>query len=153
ATEGVPYTGTVATFVDLDPSGLPGSYSATIDWGDGNMSAGAVSLIAGVLTITGANTYAEAGSYPIQVTIHDVGSTTSASTANVADAALNAAGVDVAAIQGIAFSGPVATFTDDNPTAPLSDYTATIDWGDGSVSAGVVSVVAGVLTVSGTNTY
>jgi hypothetical protein len=56
----------------------------------------------------------------------------------------------------------VATFTDDNPTAPLTDYTtspggAVITWGDGSSpSAGTVTQPGGlgtVFEVSGTHTY
>jgi RHS repeat-associated protein len=36
------------------------------------------------------------------------------------------------------FSGAVATFNDAGSPAPLADYTAIIDWGDGTSSAGVV---------------
>jgi Bacterial Ig-like domain len=55
------------------------------------------------------------------------------------------------------FHGPVASFTDGNPTAPPSDFTATIDWGDGTpLTAGTVSQPGGVGTafiVSGAHTY
>ncbi len=55
------------------------------------------------------------------------------------------------------FHGPVASFTDANPTAPLSDFTATIDWGDGTpMTAGTLSQPGGVGTafiVSGSYTY
>jgi subtilisin-like proprotein convertase family protein len=37
----------------------------------------------------------------------------------------------------------VATFTDTNPAGQLSDYQATIDWGQGDVLAGTVSAIAG----------
>jgi len=48
----------------------------------------------------------------------------------------------------------VATFTDSNPDGKLGDYTATIDWGDGTTSSGTVSAdaVSG-LDVSGGHTY
>ena len=48
----------------------------------------------------------------------------------------------------------MATFTDPGGPEALSDYSATIDWGDGHTSAGVISVsAAGVFTVSGGNTF
>ena len=134
-------------------------YSATIQW-DSNpahTSAGTISLVAGVLTVSGTNTYAEKGSYPVSVTINDTdGSNANASsTATVADAALSATGVNVSATEGQSFTGPVATFTDGNPNAPLSDYSATIQWDSNPAhtSAGTIALVSGVLTVSGTNTY
>ena len=43
ATEGSSFTGAVATFTDDDPSGTASDYTATITWGDGNTSAGAIS--------------------------------------------------------------------------------------------------------------
>lgn len=54
------------------------------------------------------------------------------------------------------FTVPVATFTDSNPTAPLGDFTASIDWGDTTTSLGAISQPGGTgtaFTVSGTHTY
>ena len=63
-----------------------------------------------------------------------------ASTANVADAALTAGALTVpAATEGQAFSGQLATFTDADPNAAASDFTAMIDWGDGRTTAGTVA--------------
>ena len=51
----------------------------------------------------------------------------------------------------------MATFNDANPMAPISDYTATIDWGDGTPnSQGTIIQPGGVGTtfeVLGTHTY
>ena len=48
----------------------------------------------------------------------------------------------------------VATFTDGNPLAGADDFTATIDWGDGTSSAGTVTPLGGgVFAVSGTHTF
>ena len=51
----------------------------------------------------------------------------------------------------------VGTFTDANPTAPISDFTATIDWADGSPnSIGIITQPGGVGTpfdVTGGHTY
>ena len=52
-----------------------------------------------------------------------------------------------------AFSGTVANLTDGDPGAPVSDFTATIDWGDSSTSPGTVSGSGGNYTVAGDHTY
>lgn len=51
------------------------------------------------------------------------------------------------------FTGTVADLVDGNPHAPLSDFTATIDWGDGSSSSGTVSGSGGSYSVSGSHAY
>jgi hypothetical protein len=49
---------------------------------------------------------------------------------------------------------PIATFTDANPNATASDFTATIDWGDGSTTAGtIVAQSGGGFAVDGEHTY
>jgi len=59
----------------------------------------------------------------------------------------------VAAAEDAAYSGPVATFTDSDATQPASNFTATIDWGDGTSSVGTVTGASGSFTVAGTHTY
>jgi hypothetical protein len=52
------------------------------------------------------------------------------------------------------FGGTVANFTDANTTSTMADFTATIDWGDGSpTTAGTVSGEGGSYSVSGSHTY
>src|SRR5262249_6851045 len=51
------------------------------------------------------------------------------------------------------FSGAVATFANTNPANPSTDFTATIDWGDGTTTTGTVTGGAGTFTVSGSHTY
>ncbi len=48
-----------------------------------------------------------------------------------------------AAIEGTATTATVATFTDSNPADAASLFAATINWGDGTTSAGVVTAVTG----------
>ncbi len=55
-----------------------------------------------------------------------------------------------------AFTVPVATFTDSNPTAPLAGMAATITWGDAISSAGTITQPGGpgtTFTVTGTHAY
>src|SRR5207302_1207205 len=160
ATEGAEYTGTVATFTDPDASSTASQYSATISWGDGSSSAGTVSgASGGPFTVTGSHTYAEEGTYSISVVIQDVDNPTNSATATgsatVADAALTAGQPAViSATEGSTVSGTVGSFSDANSGATAADFTATIQWGDGSSSAGVVSgPTGGPFTVSGSHLY
>lgn len=159
AVEGNAFNGSVATFSDPDPTGAPADYAATIDWGDGTpASGGAITKGAdGTFTVIGGHTYADEGSYHVTVTITDgdVPYNTAAvvDPATIDDAPLSAAGV------GFLSTNPVehtlATFTDSNPQAPVSDFTATIDWGDGTpLTEGQVSgATGGPFTVAGSHTY
>jgi hypothetical protein len=159
ATEGAKFTGTVATFTDPTITSTAAEYSATIDWGDGSSSAGTVSgPTGGPFTVSGGHTYAEEGTYAIKVTITDIDTTTNTataiSTADVADAALTASPA-CSATSSLIYNGPTATFTDAaSPSGTLSDFSATIDWGDGTVTAGTVTGPnGGPYTVSGSHTY
>ncbi|MFL5338898.1 MAG: TIGR03118 family protein [Gemmataceae bacterium] len=56
--------------------------------------------------------------------------------------------------EGATFNGTVATFTDLNPNATTTDFTATINWGNGVTAPGVVTAVGGgVFNVSGSNSF
>src|SRR6202011_4071197 len=70
------------------------------------------------------------------------------------DQAISAQGTTFSATEGASFSGTVATFTDPDANAIASDYSATVDWGDGSSSPGTVGgPTGGPFTVSGSHTY
>jgi hypothetical protein len=158
ATEGSdPASQAVATFTDPGGAEPVGYYSATIAWGDGSSSAGVSTFDPNTqqFTVSGHHAYAEEGSYPVAVTIQDGSSpnVTVSSTAIVADAPLSAVPVTHNAIAGGPFSGAVATFTDADPNGTLGDYTATVLWGDGTTSVGVIALSGGGYTVSGSHTY
>jgi PKD repeat protein len=149
---------TVATFTDPGGAEAPADYSATIAWGDGTSSAGVITLSNGVFTVQGDHTYAEEGSYPVTTTVsHDSApAVTVTSTARVSDPAVTATGgFTVDAVEGVLSAvQAVATFTDPGGAEdPQHDYIATIAWGDGSSSAGVITLGNGVFTVSGSHTY
>lgn len=156
ATEGAVFSGPVATFTDPDTSSMATDYTATIDWGDGTSSSGTISGSGGKFTVSGTHTYADEGTYKVTVTIRDVdtptNTATAISTANVADAALTSACAMPTTISP-AYAGPTATFTDANTSATSADFTATINWGDGTTTTGTVVGAAGSFTVNGAHTY
>jgi hypothetical protein len=156
--EAAAFNGTVATFADSDLSKTPASFTVTINWGDGTSSAGTVSGGPGSFTVTGQHTYADEGAFSFTVTVTETGpggaTASSSATATVTEAdALSGSPVAINATASLPFSGPVATFTDTNTANVPGDFTATIDWGDGTTTAGVVSGGGGTFTVSGTHTY
>jgi hypothetical protein len=155
--EGANFSGPVAIFTDNDTSQPASNFAATIDWGDGNTTAGVVSGSAGSFTVAGTHRYADEGSFTVSITVTDTANAVSASATGTATLAegdvLVGTGLTIAATQGVVFNGAVATFSDTNTTNTASDFTATINWGDASTTAGVVSGGSGAFTVSGSHTY
>jgi hypothetical protein len=149
---------TLATFTDPAGAETIGDYSAVINWGDGTApGAGTISNAGGTFTVRGAHAYAEEGNYTITITIKHDSATPDAvvtSSALVADQAVTGTGVDVSAVEGLKFAGQtVATITDPAGAEPVSDYGATINWGDGSSSAGTIVASGGSLSVTGDHLY
>jgi len=168
ATESVALRATtaVATFTDSNTADRANDFRATINWGDGT-TATAFDVVGsnGSFTVQGGHTYADEASAPVSVTIvrtSDNATATASGTVAVAEADhLGPQGVAIAATQGQTFSGTVATFFDSDTFNVAGDFTATIDWGDGTTSGGTVSrdffrssaFNIDIYSVSGTHTY
>ncbi|QDU24237.1 beta strand repeat-containing protein [Urbifossiella limnaea] len=162
AVEGTTLTALVATFTDTDPTRPTSAYTATITWGDGTTSAGVITQPGGAGTafqVSGSHIYQVDGPYPITVLIqNDNGSrTTTTTTATVTEAgiATNPAPLVIRGQQNVALVGvDVATFTSGNPFETAANFAASIAWGDGTTSAGVIVVDAfGTFHVQGIHTY
>jgi hypothetical protein len=69
------------------------------------------------------------------------------------DPPITASGTTINAIEGTQFTGTVATFTDPDLMATAGEYSATITWGDGASSPGVISGGNGSFTVTGSHMY
>ena len=149
AVEGVAFSAVVANF-----TGGAGPFTATIAWGDGQTSPGSIS-IPNANAVSGSHTYSEEGSYTVSVTVTDsTGSTANGNAStSVADAALIVTGASVSAVEGAGFSGTLASFTDADPSGVVTDYGATINWGDQTSSAGTVTANGGGFVVSGSHVY
>jgi hypothetical protein len=158
--------------------------STVVNWGDGSAAQtltaanlAAVGSPDGVIyTVSTSHIYKEEGTYAYTVTVTDDGGavTIFSGSAIVADAPLSPSATQpvvatkeatiypVPVFSPPLFSGPVASFTDANPGPPtgsstIADFTATIDWGDGTpMTAGTISQPGGAGTayiVSGMHTY
>jgi hypothetical protein len=170
ATEGVAFSAIFAS-TSAVKGGSPGG-GPVIDWDDGTASAGTMRL-EGCFTpplggntvctygVRGQHTYSGAwNGINIRVQITDIGGDHSSCTTNAFDVIATGPpppGGDVLsnprllltrATVGTPVTGVIATFSDSNPSAVVSDFTALIDWGDGTQSVGVVGGSGGALSVS-----
>jgi hypothetical protein len=170
AVPGVPFSGVIATFSDSNPSAVASDFTAWITWGDQLIGEGVVSGSAGAFSISGSHTYDLSGPLTASVAISEF----AWPPPSYSPTLLKAAGTVVvtreaqppgppppggdalsdptlqltSATVDVPVTGVIATFTDSNPSAITSDFTALINWGDGTQSAGVVSRSANTFSVS-----
>jgi hypothetical protein len=157
-------TVTVATFTASSGS----SFTAKISWGDGHVSDGTVTSTGGSsYSVSGSNTYAAAGDFPLGITILSSGTPVAfvQEDVAVAPAALTALGMSLSPTQGQALNDVVvAHFTDADPNRSAQDYSVSLDWGDDPVpwtgpnpppdSVGtVIAEGNGTFAVLGSHTY
>jgi hypothetical protein len=155
----------IAAFTDPDPTASASQYTASVNWGDGSPSVfGTITRTAGMtsapstFTVAASHVYTDAGSFLICMRVQDVDNRNGASgcaSANVDEAPMSVRGLTGALINP--YCDAVATIADSNPAAFSGDYTTTIDWGDGTTSAGTVARMsdwaAGQFAVQGCHTY
>lgn len=151
--QGFAISGYVADFTTSEASPSIGDLSAVIDWGDGSATAGTIqtSVIAGLFTVSDTHTYASAGVYSISVNVvdaSDFGNETAFNNATILDAPLIVTGAYFPTSLNVAFNESIATFADLNPYATIIDFTATINWGDGSPLA-----AATIMRIGSSNSY
>src|SRR5262249_51249574 len=148
-------TGSVvlATFTDGNPSAPLADFTPTVNWGGTLLGTPtvAVQLVSRTASVSnwevlGSATYAEKGNYVASVTVADIGGskfTTSNSTISVADAPLTdtTPATTLNAVPGAATGNvTLMTFSDNDPSAPLADFTPTVDWGGTLVGTSTASV-------------
>jgi hypothetical protein len=133
-------------FTDANRNATVADYTAVVNWGDGSSDHStaanpAVSVVAnanGGFDVVGSHTYAAAASgLTLSVTVRDVGGAapiSASATLGVADAALSAGQLTPpSATEGVSTGNVVLFhFTDANRNATVADYTAVVNWGDGS---------------------
>jgi hypothetical protein len=157
----VPFQGTVAAFSSSDSTATAADFTATINYGDGTPSAsGTVVAAPGGFLVVGAHTFTTANPIePVTVTITDTrgfGQATANSVATITSPGglLTPFGQSVSFVAGTLYKAVVASFTDSSPLAVPGEFTASINWGDGTASsAGTVAISGAGFKVSGSHTY
>jgi len=150
----------VASFIDTSGTGA-GSYSATIDWGDGINSPGTVTGSKGLFFVKGTHTYTEEGTYSLSVHLHkgntDLG--TASGDIVVADAPLTGRAVPSlnSTTGGFLNNVLVAGFTDTDktntpadPQGAPGDYVATVTFLQAN---GLSSTSIGRIVPNGGNSF
>ena len=137
-----------------DPDGAP--WGVVVNWGDSSSTSFFLNS-AGALG-SQSHTYAEEGNYMVTETVTDFTSQSQAKTfqVNVSDPDVSASGQSVSAVEGASTSALVATFTDPGGPESIGNYSADINWGDGSatqVGAGAITLNGSTFEVRGTHTY
>jgi len=130
-------------------------HMAQVEWGDESSSSSTVYETPGVGggTVEDSHVYADNGVYNATLTVYDQSgaSETARFTVTVGNLApVVTAGQDQTAVMGSETSFDLADFDD----AGINDtHTATVNWGDGNNTAGIVSESGGSGSVSGTHAY
>src|SRR6185437_8389260 len=150
ATEGAAFTNVVVFhFTDADPAGTASDYSALVTRGDGtSVTLTSTASANGQIVASGGGgfdvqlsyTYDEeltGATFSVSVTDHSATTSATTSTFSVADAALTAGALTPpVATEGAAFSNVVVFhFTDADPAGTATDYTATVQTGDATLTS------------------
>ncbi len=151
-----------ATVAPVSGGGTPTGSVLFIDWTTGSLL-GSAALSGGAASLN--TVFPEEGSHLVSAVYTGDSNflpSHATQTITVTDAALSGPspsaplqggeGVPFLA-QAVPVSGVVASFTDADPGGTVSDYAATIDWGDGTSSAGSVGTSGSGFSVSGSHTY
>lgn len=156
-TAGSTSSAVLASFSDFAGGSAASNYTAVVTWSDGTTSAGTIAAnSSGGFDVSASRDWSLSDS-SASVTITDVRNTARTTTAN-ASLTVNApqatgTGITVSTTAAQLFTGTVASFTGVALNS-LSQYSATIDWGDGQVSDGTIAANgAGGIDVSGSNRY
>jgi hypothetical protein len=147
ATQGIPFSSPVATFKDSDDLETPSTFTAQVDWGDGSPSTTGTITEPGAGTgnfvVSGQHTYTQPGPlFTVTVTLSAPAHTTTtgsftATSQVVVQPELSVLPTATGAMVGVPLTTSVATLIDQNTTSDTaSSFTITIDWGDGTTTAG-----------------
>jgi hypothetical protein len=170
ATAGVPFDGVVAT-VHKDCGSNCAIFNpfVTVTWGDGAETMG----VKGVLfcdpppvtnctsgdyvfsVMDSPHTYARPGAYAVSFTGPFFPTVNVDGIVGDDPHSINENLPALTPVVGATVSGAIATFTDTNPLVQASEFTATINWGDGSTTPATVSDpgLAQLFRVSGSHVY
>ena len=175
--KGSPATLNSATFTDASKAPASDFIVTAVNWGDpsdpNNTSTAGLTVTEtspGNYLVSGAHTYPGPGTFPYSITVENTLSGNSTTppitgTARISDTHITAFASAVPQVTENVQFGPVelAYFTDADASAPITDYTATVYWGDGTMSVitsattlstyGQIVASGGGFQVMGVHTY
>jgi peptidyl-prolyl cis-trans isomerase A (cyclophilin A) len=153
----------VAVFTAGNSKDTAASFTASVNWGDGTYLSGTdVSIVKDTsghtvnrFNLMAGHAYMSSGEYPIIVKIADTGGArlTLTGTANIGWSSIAISAPDIFQTGGTLKDRVVATFSDSVVGSAAGTYSTTIDWGDGSVTPGVVKAAIGSFQILGSHVY
>src|SRR6266851_1177989 len=153
STEGKVTNFSLGSFNDDNPNGNP--WTGSVSWGDGGVQPFNVVDRGNLPSLL--HRYTEDGMYSVTVTITNSAHETGMGTfnANISDPAVTATAINISTVANTPLTNqPVATFGDPGRPEALTDYSATVDWGDGGGPMPAMITLSGTtFTVSGSHTY
>ncbi len=144
--KGSPATLNSATFTDASKAPASDFIVTAVNWGDpsdpNNTSIAGLTITEtspGKYLVNGTHDYVDPGTFSYSITVENLLSTntgTITGTARISDAHITAFAAAVPQVTENVQFGPVqlAYFADADASAPITDYTATVYWGDGTIS-------------------
>ena len=141
----------VQVYANFTDAGGASPYTAQINWGDGSITAANfVDFASGNGVISANHIYADNGIYDVMITVEDADGvmTQTFTTATITNAIpVVSAGADITVPVNQSVDQIVANFTDAGflniNTLSTETFSASIDWGDGTSSNGVVAFETG----------
>lgn len=156
------FTAKVGHFVPgiSDTNAKADDFVATIDWGDGTTSTGVITKDHdGGFDVSGTHIYPVSGTKTITVTVEGPNGPATAKSSIWLKENPVVVTQGTPEVDGLKVSGTLATFFDEknaNPDPELAymDYSGLVEWGDGGMSAGTISVNSnGTFNVTGGHAY
>jgi hypothetical protein len=155
--QGTPFTGNIATFVDT--GGFPLTAAVSIDWGDGSPASTTVTITASattahqfIITVASPNghIYNTAGSKTFALTVTDPGdpgTTVPGSESITVNPVSTTDNTTMSGTTTVPSGTLVASFADYTIADLATQFTATINWGDGT-AADAATVITGPSAVN-----
>ena len=163
----------VGTFTNPDPNSTDPltAYSATVHWSDNgandSTAAASVTIRDSGTQLNGSEVYDVFDNSHTFLTLENQ---TATPTLTVSDSGVSAASINdtltvspvnitnltgrpFSAIEGNINSEVLATFTDGRGNTLMSDYSASINWGDGMTSSGIIAFNGAEYTITGSHVY
>ena len=151
----------LASFRDANTAALLSEHSADVDWGDGKSSAGTISYDAatGTYSVSGSHIYDEEGTYRVSVVVHSAAAASgntwiAAPAVYVSEPPIAGTGVTIHGTEGeplaplLTQGVDVAEFSHGSNVGSPSEFSANIDWGDGTTSTNLMIEVPSLGTLS-----
>ncbi len=167
----MPFNGVVATFSTPNDLSHPADYSALITWGDGSTSTGQIvssgtySYLLNGATQTGqtfaiespGKLFTSVATLPVTVVLTSPGGSQQqvVGSINVVGAPLTVTPLPITGTSKVLLANViVGGFSSQDSLAVATDFSATINWGDGtSTAAAIVAQPSGIFLIEGTHTY